>query len=707
MIDFNEYFRKTPFIRFLIPLIIGIIVSLNILPDRIPDLKWLIFAALLVFTLIIVLYRTSKRILGLTFGLAINLVFVLLGVILIQLKIKKENDSAILFNSTAIVAEVIDLPVEKAKTFRILLQTSGIKENQSWSQKKFKVLAYVQKSAAVEELIPGDKLLIHAKIRKFQTAGNPAEFDYPGYMSDRNIFGNIYVKDNQWKKTGDNLGPTLRVIPAALRNTAFQFLQQSLENSDVLAVTSALLLGERDYIDEEIKDSFANAGVIHTMAVSGLHVGIIYLILLNLLSFFDRIKFGKKIKVFIIILALWIYALITGMSPSVLRAVTMFSFVAIGQGLKRPTSIYNSLAVSAFLLLCINPYFIRDIGFQLSFSAVFGIVFFYPGIYPILQSRFWLLDKAWMLIVVSFSAQLATFPLVAYYFHQFPNYFLLTNLLAIPLVTLIIYLGLSLLIFSFSGFISHLLSFLVSQFVKGLMLVVDSVNSLPFSVTKPIFLDSVGSFLLYLILLLGILFFLLKKVKYLNYGLAVVALFIGWTLLLNLRANNQKSLSVFNINGISAIQFVDGKMAYLYSSAESDQMKQNVGKALDGYWHQLRLKKVQWNSINDFNVSNFKSNALYVNKGFFQFYDLKGFLYDLESPIKERYGTLAKTDILIVSGANWLPTAKFNKSYQPDVLIVDSSVPWYYSNQITSYCEQIDMDCFPVSSRGAFTHEVE
>ncbi len=706
MIDFGEYFRRSPFVRLLIPLIIGIILALKIPFIAVPDIRWLMFAGLLFVFVILFLQKSSSRKTTILIGVIINLFFVLLGIVLVQFKVKEDKEASILFSSSAIVTEVIDLPVEKAKTYRLLLRTVGIRGENEWSQEKLKVLAYIEKSEKVSQLIPGDKIIIQAKLNKFKTAGNPGEFDYPRYMSDRKIFGSVYVEEDNWQKLSETNKYSFSLLPVIWRNRAFQYLKGSLGNTDALALISALLLGERDYIDEEIKNSFANAGVIHIMAVSGLHVGIIYIVLYYLLFFLDKIKHGKKLKMLLIIVLLWLYAFITGLSPSVLRAVTMFSFVAIGQGLKRPTSIYNSLAISAFFLLCINPYFIRDLGFQLSFSAVLGIVFLYPKIYPFLSSRYWLFDKIWMLMVVSFSAQLATFPLVVYYFHQFPTYFLLTNLLAIPMVTIIIYLGLLLLIFSFSSFLAAIFSFLLTHLVNGLIFVVQSINNFPLAVIKPIFLDRPGSILLYLILFSIILFLVLKRGKYFNYSLFIILVFLSWNLIRNFKAENQRFFSVFNVNEISALQFIDGKKAVLYTGAESDSSRAKVVYALEGFWHKMRIKEIQWRALNEISGYSLKNDVLCVKNNHFQFYNIKGLFLDENFPIQKNVSSV-KTDLAIMAGSKLLPLQRIKGIFAPDLLVVDSSVPRYFTNLISSKCEQLDMNCYLVGSQGAFVLSLE
>lgn len=227
----------------------------------------------------------------------------------------------------------------------------------------------------------------------------------------------------------------------------------------------------------------------HILAVSGLHVGIIFIILSKLLFFLERHKYGKILQSALIILILIFYAMLTGLSNSVIRATIMFIFICFGRMFTRQVNIYNTLSASAFIMLLYNPYSIMDVGFQLSYLAVISIVFFQPKIYSLLNLRYKFPDYIWQLVSVAIAAQIATFPLTIHYFNQFPVYFILSNILIIPFVSIIIYGALILFCFSFSTNISYIIA-------KGLQLItlvlnknVEFIKDLPLSKIDSLIID--------------------------------------------------------------------------------------------------------------------------------------------------------------------------------------------------------------------------
>jgi competence protein ComEC len=706
MFNISEEYRKVPFVRFLVPLITGILISLLFPLQKISGVTGLLITGFIVLSVAFFLSWISDYKHRWIFGTGINILFFLLGITLVQVRIAKEESAQNADNSSAVVATVLDQPVETLKTFRVLMQTEVVRYEGSWHKEKYKVLSYFEKDTVVERLQPGMRLLIHSGIRKFRNSGNPGEFNYSRYMADRGVYGRLYVPAGNWKiSKEDKKVNSMIVLSARIRQKAYQIFKNNSLKGDILAITSALVLGERDYIREEVKESFGNAGVMHVMAVSGLHVGIVYLVLYYILFFLDKISYGRLLRTLLILMALWIYAFITGLSPSVLRATTMFSFVVVGQGLSRTSNTYNSLAISAFFLLCLNPMYIRNVGFQLSYMAVFGIVFLYPKIYVIFSTRYWLLDKIWALVCVSLSAQLATFPLVLLYFHQFPNYFLISNIFAIPLVSLIIYLGFLVLLFSFSVVLASVFSCILSYTVKGLVLIIKGVNYFPLAVTEPIFLDKPGVLMLYFFLISLAIFFHHRNYKLLNLSLTFLIIFISWNLFLKIKTNNQKSVSVLNVPGISAIQFVDGRTAYVFSSENSGKDIEKIHYAAEGYWHQLRLKNIKWESLNNLQNLTFKDQNLYFYHNQFQFYNFRGCLFSSEMSGIESFINQGKIDVLILSGSGRLPFNKILNNFNPHYIVIDSSVPGYNENYLFADKEHSGNIFFSVKNEGAFIAE--
>ena len=250
-----------------------------------------------------------------------------------------------------------------------------------------------------------------------------------------------------------------------MRDKLLNILKENGLKNNELAVASALILGYKDDLGEELKHSYSSAGATHVLAVSGLHVGIIFLVLnflLNILDKNDRFKISKAI---LLICFLWAYATITGLSPSVVRAATMFSFVTIGKSFGKSSSIYNTLCASAFVLLVYNPYLIMEVGFQLSYLAVVGIVYFQSIIYKWIYVKNKFLKYIWMITSVSIAAQLTTFPLGLLYLHQSPTYLFASNLFVIPGAMLIIGLGILLFITSWIPLISGGIGWLLAKFI--------------------------------------------------------------------------------------------------------------------------------------------------------------------------------------------------------------------------------------------------
>lgn len=241
----------------------------------------------------------------------------------------------------------------------------------------------------------------------------------------------MFIDDYQFKKL-ENSKLSLISLSAHIREKIQTSLRKYHFSNDEFAVINALLLGQRQEISKELLESYTNAGAIHILAISGLHIGILLLLLSYVLKPIEKLPYGILIKTFCIVLLLWCFAFIAGLSASVVRAVTMFTFVAIGQSFKRKKIIEYSLVSSMFFLLLIKPMFLFDVGFQLSYLAVFGIVWVQPLLYNLWKPKFWLLNKGWSLFTVSIAAQAGILPISLYYFHQFPGLFILSNLIIIP-----------------------------------------------------------------------------------------------------------------------------------------------------------------------------------------------------------------------------------------------------------------------------------
>ena len=286
---------------------------------------------------------------------------------------------------------------------------------------------------------------------------NPDQFSYKDYLEKQQVHYQLYADHTNLLQL-QNKTHTLFGYAAKLRNHINSKLNPYQYTNDQLSIINALILGQRQNITKEVYDNYTNAGAIHILAVSGLHVGIILLILNLVFKPIERLKNGKFYKTLILVILLWTYALIAGGSASIIRATTMFSIVAIGINLKRPTNIYNTLAVSVFILLLIKPNFLFDVGFQLSYAAVIAIVSFQPILEKLWTPKYKIVTLLWQTLTVTVSAQFGIIPISLYYFHQFPSLFWLSNLIVIPFLSIILGLGLLVITLALFGLPKTLLS---------------------------------------------------------------------------------------------------------------------------------------------------------------------------------------------------------------------------------------------------------
>ena len=321
------------------------------------------------------------------------------------------------------------------------------------------ILINIERDSLTSSLKVDDKFALRTQFKEIQEPMNPYGFNYKNYMKNQQVYHQINISKHQ-KLVCLEGNRSVQGLAAMLRSHIHYKLEKNGFENDELALINALLLGQRNDISNDLRESYIKAGAIHILAISGLHIGILLMLLMAIFKPLHRIKYGKHIALFLIIISLWSYAIVAGLSPSVVRASTMFTAVAIGFSFNRPTNIYNTLVISVFVLLLIHPYYLFDVGFQLSYTAVFAIVWLQPKIAGLWSPKYWLLHKVWQLFTVSIAAQIGVLPLSLYYFHQFPGLFFLSNLVIIPFLGIILIGGIVLIFLSTFDVLPELLGIL-------------------------------------------------------------------------------------------------------------------------------------------------------------------------------------------------------------------------------------------------------
>lgn len=407
-----------------------------------------------------------------------------------------------------------------------------------------KLLLYVPKSN-IETLHSGDEIWLNSTIYPIPKAFNPYQFDYSKYLEKQNVFHQIYTQENQIKIVQRH--KTIDYYFENLRNNLSQSFEIHHFDFKTKAIIDALILGQRLELDKETIADYSNAGVIHILAISGLHISIIYFFIVFLLKPLKKVKFGAEIQLLIVLAILWLFALLTGLPASVTRAVTLFSFISIGNYFNQPKAIYNALAISAFSILLVKPNAIFDIGFQLSYAAVLSIVLFQPFYKKFYFSKNKIAVYFTDTVLVSLAAQIGVLPLSLYYFNQLPLLFLLANMIIIPLSSLVLIVGIVILSLNYilpsvAVFLGEILEFSI-QFMNDYIHWIAQFKS---GIITNISFSGWLTFSMYLVIVVFIYWMYHTKTKNIKYIFGTILLFQLSYISVKWNENQGRELVVFN-----------------------------------------------------------------------------------------------------------------------------------------------------------------
>lgn len=489
------------------------------------------------------------------------------------------------FHTTDVIYEgvVLSYPAEKPNSTALEINVvAATDHSQNARSIDAKIIAYIHPDLLADTLLPGDRVVFDKLPSPHRKALNPYQFDYGKYLIYNGFIATIYLKDDVAFHRPENPPFSLRTFFEKYRGEAVELFEEQGTAPAELGVIAALVLGKRDLVHDDIRKAFTDAGTVHILAVSGLHVGIIYLFAAFLIGKVFGGKRGKLFRLVFCLGILWLYAGIAGFSPSVLRAAVMFTFIASGREFGRFGNIYNMLGVSAFLLLLIDPFLIGSVGFMLSYLAVTGIVMLHPVIYPAWVAPTLFLDKVWSLTVVSLSAQLATFPVTVHFFHQFPNYFLFSNLLVIPLATVLLYAGLLCILLSWVPYLSDLLFFATEWVAWGLNEGVMLFGRLPHPVTDGLYLSASETVTMYVLAAAMAVAYRDPRRGRLRFAQAVALLFVFQFGYRKIEGSISTDVYCFHVEGSSVIGVFRGNSAHLYSPDSAGTVSRATDYALSG-----------------------------------------------------------------------------------------------------------------------------
>ncbi len=548
MQSFITDLKKVPVLRVLFPVCVGIIASFLSDVDRGPhQVKFLVMLNISLMIVSVLLHTRKKSFL---FSLIFFHWMIIAGMGLHVLTLKKFSGH-LDGKELVIIGRIIDPVLRKDKTASVNAECIAVLIQDSLRRLDQNMHVYLQADSAMPDMIPGETYVFGGILHSISNRGNPGEFDYRSYMQRRNY---AYTMSCRQYARLENRPLPLRYLPSRVRKRMLDIWKQHIPDISVLA---ALTLGYKSLLESDLKQSFSHAGAMHLLAVSGLHVGMIWWVLNTLLSLSSS-RWWSRFRIVCILSILWFYAGMTGFSESVTRSVSMFSLVTIAQTVKRDSSIFNTVFLSALILLFIRPDRLFDAGFQLSYIAVLGIVSLQPvfsGMYKgnnkILS---WLVD----LVSVSLAAQLSTLPLVLYYFQLFPVWFLLTNIVAIPMVSLLLAL--------FVIFSPFFLCFpevavfpvILQRLTDILVRAVGFISRLPFSTLESSLLPPLAILLLGMAVFFIVLFVNYRRILFLTLSVAFFSVFWFCISVRSINTSKQNNLSLYNTSSVTILSGIKG-----------------------------------------------------------------------------------------------------------------------------------------------------
>lgn len=468
------FWKKAPFFRLLLPLILGICIA-HYQWLHLSQMMMLLFASLLCTLIFYTLpvFSFLRYRLAFVSGILLHLFMIILGFSLTlfnDVRLHSRYFVSLLQAGDQLQLRLEEPPVERAKTFKTIASVTHIVRNDTLIPVNGKIYLYLPKDAIAADLYFQSILRTHQRPRSIEPPIHADSFDFKKYAALQGIYHQLYLKKNSYTFIGQDSTFNVYDFLYRLRDKLIGIIHQYIANSSTAAIAIALLTGYRAELDRNLSQLYQATGTIHVIAISGMHLALIYFLLQLLCQPLDRFPRFNFLKETAILILLWLFSLLTGGGASVIRAVIMFSFISVGKILHRKGTIYNALTCSAFLMLCYQPTLLWDIGFQLSYAAVLSLVVFMKPIYEWFSFENPLLDGFWKMNAVTLSAQVLTLPLCVYHFHQLPVLFLPANLLAIPLSTLALY---GLLLLNGVSFYSPLAGVLG----KGIAFVIDSMTA--------------------------------------------------------------------------------------------------------------------------------------------------------------------------------------------------------------------------------------
>ena len=690
--------KTAPFIRLLLPLMAGIVIQFY---QQTPlDICIVAIAGfLLAYLLVMLLPLSLKFKLRWLQGIILNLLMAGMGMLFTWQNDVRHNPQwfgNFHHDDEYLVVRINEPLIEKVKSYKADGVVEAVLQQDSLINTKGKLLLYFSKDSTGPALHYGDKILIHKNLLAIKNSGNPGAFNYQRYAGFQQVFHNVFLKNNDWIKLPDKNISLFRQFLFTARENIIAILRKNIPAAkDELGIAEALLIGYTNDLDKDLVQAYSNTGVVHIIAISGMHLGLIYVMLVWLFAKIPLINQSKITQVVLILSCLWLFSLLTGGAASVLRSAVMFTCIAVGKAFSKQSSIFNALAASAFVMLCYNPYYLWDVGFQLSYLAVIGIIIFQRPVYNWLYIKNKWVNEVWKLTAISLAAQVLTFPVCVYYFHQFPNLFLLTNIIAVPLSTCILFAEIALVVFSWVPYAGIIIGQVTGWLLWVMNQVIVWVSRLPFAVWDNISATLISTWLLYAVVI-GLSIWLLNKNKnWLRLAIYCLLCFTVTQAWGEWQRKGQRKVVVYNVSQHQAIDFIDG---------HSYQFAGDSILLADGVLQNFNLKPARI-AMQLHNLRNILP-VVFNQHGFYQFGNKKIAVVDkplqFENPLQK-----IDVDIIILSKNAKVNMAQLAAAFNCSQYIFDASNSLWKIGKWQKDCEELHLRSYSVQEQGAFVLEVD
>jgi competence protein ComEC len=688
--------KQAPFLRLVIPFMAGILLQWY---GGWPVITaWILFigggTGLLLFNRRAA-FRQYKF--GWINGIFFNVLLLAAGLLMAYYKDLSHHQQWLnrFYHEKDIITATLQEPLsEKANSFKANASVQQVFRNDSLFPVKGNIIIYFRKDSASGQLGYGSQVVFSKSLQPIKNSGNPASFDYERYAGFQGIYQQVFLEPGGYTLLRSRNEKWLTGFLFAVRDKVLKIIAAYIPGKKEAGLAEALLVGYKDDLDKTLVQSYSNTGVVHIIAISGMHMGLIYWLLNLALGPLKKRKQTKWLVAFITIAGLWLFSLLAGGGPSILRSAVMFTCIVVGESAARKTFIYNSLAASAFILLCINPFWLWDAGFQLSYAAVLSIVIFMKPIYGWCYFKNKFVDNIWKLVAVSLAAQVLTTPVSIYHFHQFPVYFLFTNLLAVPLSSLIVLLEIGLCAVSFVPALATLTGGVLYTLIHIMNSFIEHMETLPFSLWNGLQVSMLQTVFLYGIIA-GSGYWLMKQSKPALWVAAACSLVFFMARSFSfINTANQQQLIVYNIPKHRAIDFVSGRNVV----CKGDSAVLNDHSLQQFYLNPCRtaLRSTVTDSIRNF----IQLNHVFI------FNNRKIALVDEDYRSNETSGKI-NTDLVIVSGNAPVKMEALLETFNCRRIVFDASNTAWKVNKWKAEAAKLGLYCFYTVDNGAFVMNMD